>query len=118
MDMIQLSVPGQEPQAFPKGTSAKEALAKLGGLALAEVFAVKVNGVERDLVSVLNEDATLEPLSFDSVEGKEIYRHSSTHIMAQAVKECFPTAQMTIGPAIKKAFSTISHLNAHLLLKI
>jgi threonyl-tRNA synthetase len=104
MDMIQLFVPGQEPQAFPKGTSAKDALAKLGGLALAEVFAVKVNGVERDLVATLNEDATLEPLSFDSVEGKEIYRHSSTHIMAQAVKECFPTAQMTIGPAIEEGF--------------
>ncbi len=104
MDMIQLSVPGQEPQAFPKGTSAKDALAKLRGLALAEVFAVKVNGVEYDLVATLNEDATLEPLSFDSVEGKEIYRHSSTHIMAQAVKECFPTAQMTIGPAIEEGF--------------
>jgi threonyl-tRNA synthetase len=104
MDMIQLFVPGQEPQAFPKGTSAKDALAKLGGLGLAEVFAVKVNGVERDLVATLNEDATLEPLSFDSVEGKEIYRHSSTHIMAQAVKECFPTAQMTIGPAIEEGF--------------
>ncbi|MDH3504846.1 MAG: threonine--tRNA ligase [Nitrospirota bacterium] len=41
---------------------------------------------------------------FDSPEGKEIYRHSSTHIMAQAVKECFPTAQLTIGPAIEGGF--------------
>jgi threonyl-tRNA synthetase len=104
MDMIQLSVPGKEPQVFPRGTSAKDALAKLGSLSSAEVFAVKVNGVEQDLVSPLNEDATIEPLAFDSPEGKEIYRHSSTHIMAQAVKECFPTAQMTIGPAIEEGF--------------
>ena len=102
--MIQLSVPGKEPQAFPKGTSAKDALAKLGALGSADVFAVKVNGVEKDLLVVLNEDATVEPLTFDSPEGKEIYRHSSTHIMAQAVKESFPTAQMTIGPAIEEGF--------------
>ncbi len=104
MDKIQLSVPGKEPQTFPKGISAKEALDKFGSLGSSDVFAVKVNGVETDLLATLNDDATLEPLSFDSSEGKEIYRHSSTHIMAQAVKECFPTAQMTIGPAIEEGF--------------
>lgn len=104
MDTIQLSIPGKDSQAFPSGTSAKDALAKLGGLGSGEVFAVKVNGVEHDLVATLNKDATLEPLGFDSSEGKEIYRHSSTHIMAQAVKDCFPTAQMTIGPAIEEGF--------------
>ena len=104
MDMIQLSVPGKDPQAFPKGTSAKDALIKLGGFRSKEMFAVKVNGVERDLVAAVDEDATLEPLTFDSPEGQEVYRHSSTHIMAQAVKECFPTAKMTIGPAIENGF--------------
>jgi len=102
--MIQLSVPGKESKAFPKGISAKEALDKLGSLGSADVFAAKVNGVQTDLLATLNDDAILEPLSFDSSEGKEIYRHSSTHIMAQAVKECFPTAQMTIGPAIEEGF--------------
>ncbi len=104
MSMIQVTVPGNEPQAFPKGTSAKDALAQLGAFGSADVMAVKVNGVPQDLVATLNEDATIEPLVFDSSEGKEIYRHSSTHIMAQAVKECFPTAQMTIGPAIEEGF--------------
>jgi len=102
--MIQLSVLGKESKAFPKGISAKEALEKLGSLDSADVFAVKVNGVETDLLATLNDNATIEPLSFDSSEGQDIYRHSSTHIMAQAVKECFPTAQMTIGPAIEEGF--------------
>ncbi len=104
MDMIQLSVQGKDPQTFPKGTTAKDALIKLGRFRSKEMFAVKVNGVERDLGSAVDEDATLEPLTFDSPEGKEVYRHSSTHIMAQAVKECFPTAKMTIGPAIENGF--------------
>jgi threonyl-tRNA synthetase len=104
MGMIQVTVSGKEPQAFPKGTSAKDALAQLGVFDSADVIAVKVNGIPQDLVAALNEDATIEPLIFDSSEGKEIYRHSSTHIMAQAVKECFPTVQMTIGPAIEGGF--------------
>lgn len=104
MGMIQVTVSGKEPQLFPKGTSAKDALAQLGVFDSADVIAVKVNDVPQDLVAALNEDATIEPLIFDSPEGKEIYRHSSTHIMAQAVKECFPTVQMTIGPAIEGGF--------------
>ncbi|KPK27265.1 MAG: threonyl-tRNA synthetase [Nitrospira bacterium SG8_3] len=84
--------------------SAKAAIEKLKGAVPPEVFAVKANGVEKDLLAPLETDATLQPLAFDSPEGKEIYRHSSTHIMAQAVKECFPTAQLTIGPAIEEGF--------------
>jgi threonyl-tRNA synthetase len=57
-----------------------------------------------DLSSTLTEDAEVAPLQFDSAEGREVYRHSSTHIMAQAVKEVFPTAQLTIGPAIEDGF--------------
>ena len=95
---------GGSSQAFPKWTSAKAAIEKLTGAVPPEVFAVKVNGVEKDLLAPLETDATLQPLTFDSMEGKEIYRHSSTHIMAQAVKECFPTAQLTIGPAIEEGF--------------
>jgi len=65
---------------------------------------VKLNGGLADLNSGLTGDATLVPITFDSPEGKEVYRHSSTHIMAQAVKEVFPTAQLAIGPAIEEGF--------------
>jgi threonyl-tRNA synthetase len=52
----------------------------------------------------LQDNATIEPVTFATPEGKEVYRHSSTHIMAQAVKELFPTAQLTIGPALEESF--------------
>ncbi len=68
------------------------------------VIAVSVNGRLKDLSVEINEDAVVKFLSFDSPEGKEIYRHSSSHLMAQAVKELFPSAQMTIGPAIEDGF--------------
>ena len=86
------------------GCTAGAALAGPFGVLSPDVLAVKVNGTLRDLSAVLSEDSVLEPVTFDSPEGKEVYRHSSTHIMAQAVKEVFPTAQLTIGPAIEEGF--------------
>lgn len=52
----------------------------------------------------ISEDGTLEFLNFQTDEGKEIYRHSSSHIMAQAVKKLFPKAKVAIGPAIQDGF--------------
>jgi threonyl-tRNA synthetase len=104
MESIQVSITGGNSQTFPKGITAKAAMEKLAGAVPPEVFAVKTNGVEKDLLAPLEQDAVLQPLAFDSPEGREIYRHSSTHIMAQAVKECFPSAQLTIGPAIDEGF--------------
>ena len=69
-----------------------------------DILAAKVNGTLVDLATALQDDAVVEPVTFASPEGKEIYRHSSTHIMAQAVKEVFPSAQLTIGPALEDTF--------------
>jgi threonyl-tRNA synthetase len=69
-----------------------------------EVLAAKVNGTLVDLAATLQDNVTIEPVTFATPEGKEVYRHSSTHIMAQAVKELFPTAQLTIGPALEESF--------------
>ncbi len=68
------------------------------------VIAVSVNGQLKDLSAEVSEDAAVKFVSFESPEGKDLYRHSSSHLMAQAVKELFPSAQMTIGPAIDDGF--------------
>lgn len=86
------------------GQTVEAALSALGVSMSADIFAAKVNGQVMDLSRHLSEDATLEPLRFDSAEGRDVYRHSSTHIMAQAVKELFPSAQLTIGPALEDSF--------------
>ncbi|MGH7254963.1 MAG: threonine--tRNA ligase, partial [Nitrospirales bacterium] len=102
--MIRVSLPGGAVREVPAGCPAGEALAGSGGRVPPEVLAVKVNGQLRDLSTPLTEEATLEAVTFESPEGKEVYRHSSTHIMAQAVKELFPSAQLAIGPAIEEGF--------------
>jgi threonyl-tRNA synthetase len=80
--------------------------AALSGLGVAgqDILAAKVDGAVVDLSRPLSGSSVVEPLRFDCAEGREVYRHSSTHIMAQAVKELFPSAQLTIGPALEDSF--------------
>ncbi|MDH4153049.1 MAG: threonine--tRNA ligase [Nitrospira sp.] len=85
------------------GDTVATALSTLG-VAGQDVLAAKVDGTVVDLSRPLAGGALIEPLRFDSAEGREVYRHSSTHIMAQAVKELFPSAQLTIGPALDDSF--------------
>ncbi len=87
-----------------RGVTAREVLERAGQASRGNVLAVKLNGEARDLETPLHEDVAVEPLTFESREGREVYRHSSTHIMAQAVKDVFPTAQLTIGPALEEGF--------------
>lgn len=97
-----------------KGQAAKEieaealtgldALKLLQAKGLDRVVAVKVNGENRDLVSSLEEQAELEPVDVESPEGLETLRHSTSHVMAMAVKDLFPGVKVTIGPAIENGF--------------
>ena len=89
---------------IPAGQTVEAALSAFGLKLGRDILAAKVNGRAVDLSSTLTEDAEVAPLHFDSAEGREVYRHSSTHIMAQAAKEVFPTAKLTIGPAIEDGF--------------
>ena len=69
-----------------------------------DAIAIKVNGNLVDLDRPVSPDAQVEYISLDSEEGLEILRHSTAHLMAQAVLELFPGAQLTIGPPIDNGF--------------
>ena len=66
--------------------------------------AATVDGKNCDLRTVLNNDCKLEILTFDDEYGKWTFRHTASHIMAQAVKRLFPNAKLTIGPAVDDGF--------------
>jgi threonyl-tRNA synthetase len=70
----------------------------------ARTVGLKVDGRPCDLRAPLTRDTRVEPLSFDSPDGREVFRHSSSHLMAQAVKRLFPGAKLAIGPAIEDGF--------------
>lgn len=75
-------------------------------LSRVKALAVKINGQLSDLAFTkkLSADDTVEAVVFDSDEGRGIYRHSTSHIMAHAVKNLFPSAKVAIGPSIQDGF--------------
>jgi threonyl-tRNA synthetase len=84
--------------------SALEALRNLKLKGLEKVVGVRVNGDIIDLSSQVESNSKPEPIYINSEEGLEILRHSTSHVMAMAVKELFPGVRVTIGPAIKDGF--------------
>jgi len=97
---IKVTVNGVE-RAVPAGIRVREAL---DGAAGRDVIAARVNGKLFDLHRTLNEDATIELVMAESAEGIDIIRHSTAHLMAQAVQTLFPGTQVTIGPTIEDGF--------------
>jgi threonyl-tRNA synthetase len=76
---------------------------KIGAAEEREIIAVEVDGKGRDLSAPV-EEGEITPVYIDSDEGVSILRHSTAHVMAQAVKELFPETKITIGPAIETGF--------------
>ena len=101
---ISLTYPDGTRKSAPRGITAGEALALPSGKLPVGVIAALVDGQPVDLSRPLEADADIRPVTFEMPEGKEVYRHSSAHIMAQAVKDLFPTAKLTIGPPIEEGF--------------
>ena len=78
--------------------------ARAAGLISREHIAAKVNGKLTELTHVIDSDADVELLTFESEDGKHVYRHTASHILAQAVKRLYPEVKLTIGPAIENGF--------------
>ena len=69
-----------------------------------EVIAASVNGVTCDLTTEINDGDDVKALTFDDAEGKKVFWHTASHILAAAVKRLYPSAKLTIGPAIDNGF--------------
>jgi threonyl-tRNA synthetase len=91
-------------QSCEPGVTILEALKKLNPKLLKTAVAGEIDGQKADLSTVLNSDVSVRILSSDEVEGMEVFWHSSSHVMAQAVKSLFPDAKLGIGPSIGSGF--------------
>jgi len=104
MATILITLPDNSSRELPDGSTVYDLAALIGaGLAKA-ALAGKINGVLVDLASRLANGDRVEIVTGKSPEALEIIRHSTSHLMAQAVKELFPQAKVTIGPAIETGF--------------
>ena len=89
---------------IPQACSAKELADSLNLREPHQAVACKINGHSKDLSTQLKEGDHVEFFDFDSKEGKELFWHSSAHILAQAILRLYPEALPTIGPAIENGF--------------
>src|SRR3954462_6519574 len=102
--MPNIRLPDGSSKSFPNPVTAAEVAASIGaGLARA-ALAAKVNGKLVDVSHRIESDADLAIVTERDPEGVEILRHSTAHLLAHAVKELFPEAQVTIGPVIENGF--------------
>lgn len=102
--MIEVTLPDGSKREFDAQVTVGDVAGSIGaGLARA-ALAGKVNGKLVDLSTPITENSTVAIITDKDPEGLEIIRHSTSHLMAQAVKELFPDAQVTIGPVIENGF--------------
>ena len=102
MDSIHVTLPDGKSVEIPRGTRIDEiapAIATNGN-----IIAAKMDGCPVDLSRRLDSDCSLTWVSIDSHDGLDVLRHSTAHLMAQAVQSLFPGTQVTIGPTIEDGF--------------
>ncbi len=104
MDKIRVIFEDGTEKQFPRGITVGDVLRELGGSKDGLFIAGRVNGKLVDLSFHVDEEARVEGVRLDSEEGKDILRHSASHVMAQAIQELFPGSKLAIGPSIENGF--------------
>jgi threonyl-tRNA synthetase len=102
--MIAITLPDGSKREFPQPVTVAEVAAAIGPGLAKSALAGKVDGKVVDLSHRVDADAQLAIVTEKSPEGLEVLRHSTAHLLAYAVKELFPEAQVTIGPVIENGF--------------
>ena len=102
--MVKITLKDGSEMKVEKGLSILEITKKISeGLARVATCA-EVNGEVKDLRTIIDKDCTLNILTFDSLNGKKAYWHTTSHVLAQAIKRLYPEIKLAIGPAIDNGF--------------
>jgi threonyl-tRNA synthetase len=104
MSQITVTLPDNSTHSYDSGVTPQEIAENIGSRLAQDALAAQVNGQSVDLNIPIEADAEIAIITGDSPEGHEVLLHSTAHLMAHAVKELFPDAKVTIGPAIENRF--------------
>src|SRR4030095_174808 len=102
MDSIHVTLPDGKSVEIPRGTRIDEIAPVVA--TNGNIIAAKIDGRPVDLSRRLDSDCSLAWVLIDSADGLDVLRHSTAHLMAQAVQSLFPGTQVTIGPTIEDGF--------------
>ena len=101
---MKITFPSGDVREYPSGTTGFEIAQSISGRLAKEALGIFVNGEKNDLSRKIENDANVEIVTFNDDEGKEIYWHSSAHLMAEAIQNIYPGAKFGVGPAIENGF--------------
>jgi threonyl-tRNA synthetase len=101
---ITVFLPDGSERSLPEGATGADLAAGIGRRLAAAAVAVTVDGTATDLAAPLSDGAKVAVVTDDSEEGRAVLRHSTAHVMAQAVLDLFPGAKFAIGPPIENGF--------------
>ncbi len=104
MEKIKITLPDSSSKEFDAGITPHQVALSLSRSLAENAVIAKVNGELKELSYPIKADCKLELLTFEDKEGKHVFWHSSSHLMAHAVKELFPEAKFGVGPAIETGF--------------
>lgn len=104
MALIKITLPDGSVKEEQSGVLASEVVKSISEGLYRNAVAVKINGEAKDLNTPVDGDCQFKVLTFNDAEGKQVYWHTASHVLAQAVKRIYPTAKLAIGPAIKTGF--------------
>ena len=102
--MLTITLQDGNKREFTEGTTLLEMAEKISSKLAKNAVAAEFNGRICDLTQPIFEDGELQLLDFDNEKARDVYRHSSSHVMAQAIKRLWPDTRLAIGPAIDKGF--------------
>ena len=102
--MIKIRLQGKDERNYEKGIVALDVAKDISEGLARSVVGVKIDGKVCDLMTPLTDDCDIEFLKFADKDGKMVFWHTSTHIMAQAVKRLYPNAKLGTGPALDNGF--------------
>ncbi|RXI98506.1 threonine--tRNA ligase [Anaerobacillus alkaliphilus] len=104
MEQVKVTFPDGAIREYDQGVTTEDIAASISPGLKKKAVAGKVNGKVVDLLLPITEDAAVEIVTLDSKEGLEVYRHSTAHLMAQALKRLYPDIKLGIGPVIENGF--------------
>lgn len=103
-EVIKIKFPDGNEKEFPKGITTEEIAASISPGLKKKAYAGKLNGQEVDLRLPLNESGDIQILTENDKESLEIMRHSTAHLMAQALKRLYKNVKLGVGPVIENGF--------------
>ena len=102
--MLTITLKGGDDREVAENTTVDTVCREISMGLYRAACAARVNGEVVDLRTPLTADCTLEILTFDDIDGKKAYWHTTSHVMAQAVKRLYPEVKFAIGPSIDSGF--------------